>query len=521
MWGDSYFGITPLSFFLMGEFVSDRKYKIVFRGDIASSADVMIVKKKLTQALQTSPEFIDAMFTRSETCIKSDLRQELAQKIKDHLQRTGAKFLIIPDHRTSLSTNTLSEEAMTKSNLGVRKNKMNKKQCFFYGSFLFVFTTIMSIHLWSSSIEQSIEGPSQLVFHDEFLYLVIHKELLKTHASDGKIIMRKPLLDLGILGDVADINIDREGYLWLGDLEGKRILRCTDQISECHEVVSLSHQLKGGDENIKAKALPENLEEAIIPDHQFYFRVVQEMDHIYVSETASHVMRMFDLHGKELFVSQPQTIFPQRMIWKKDQVLLADWGDQKIAVLGKYDLSLQDHWPIVSLVTGEKKEVFGIDEDDDMFDDDMFESEHEGEIKSATDLLEINSPIQMVSDYHSGTWLLCSDLLLSRFQLLHLNKKNHLVGRYDLPKSLAVSIASFHNGHVLVADREYMRVMQFNEHGERLADFGSDELKEVFLAHQEQKNFYHHLSVAMIYVLLLLLLIVMGFYYRSRQGNLH
>ncbi|MDQ6961604.1 MAG: hypothetical protein Q9M28_03610 [Mariprofundaceae bacterium] len=491
-----------------------RRYQLIFRGEINASAELDVVKQHLAQVLQTPSQCVDSMFALSETCVRSGLRQETAQKLKDHLQQqTGAKFLIVPeDAEPDLPASLRAAEVVARPTQEVCKKKTsNHKKAIMIASIFSLFCTLsIGMQFWASHTAEHMNGSSLLLIHNKTTYIISHHHLLQIDMNTNQLIKKTHLNKLGIQGNVSDMAIDQQGGLWLADIKAQHIIRCPLSTLKCQTQIDLNEEHKISN---KHHSLPESFVGQTPSDSPFFFQIVKDMDHIYVTETAHSCVRMFNFKGKELLVSDPKLMLPRHMIWQKKKLLVADWGQQRIAVLGKFDMDLKKEWKL-----NDSKHY--VDEEE-RFNTDLTDVEEviEQSLALLAGMNAPKSPIQIISDRKKGYWVLSSNPLFNRFQLLHLNQQHHIDHRYDIPSQQALSMAMLNAHEILITDDSKMQFLKFDSTSEKFTAFIYPQLqKDLEEKHQEREN-YRQLSEMITYLLyteLCLGLILIGLGFRSR-----
>jgi len=82
--------------------MSDKKYRVIFKGDIAEGAQVDDVKKKLAAIFKTDISKIDRLFSGKRRVVKKDAGLESCEKAKKAFERAGAICFIEPEESPEL-----------------------------------------------------------------------------------------------------------------------------------------------------------------------------------------------------------------------------------------------------------------------------------------------------------------------------------------------------------------------------------------------------------------------------------
>jgi hypothetical protein len=76
--------------------MTEKKYHVVFSGDIVEGEAIPSVKERMAALFKTSAASIESMFNRKNSVIKRDVDEETAQKYVTMIKRTGAICRVIP-----------------------------------------------------------------------------------------------------------------------------------------------------------------------------------------------------------------------------------------------------------------------------------------------------------------------------------------------------------------------------------------------------------------------------------------
>lgn len=75
--------------------MTEKKYHVVFSGDIVEGQPINTVKERMAALFKTSAANIDAMFNRKNSVIKRDVDEQTAQKYVQMIKKTGAICRIV------------------------------------------------------------------------------------------------------------------------------------------------------------------------------------------------------------------------------------------------------------------------------------------------------------------------------------------------------------------------------------------------------------------------------------------
>jgi len=76
--------------------MTEKKYHVVFSGDVAQGEAIPNVKERMAALFKTSAASIESLFNKKIAVIKKDVDQETAQKYVQLIRRTGAICRIVP-----------------------------------------------------------------------------------------------------------------------------------------------------------------------------------------------------------------------------------------------------------------------------------------------------------------------------------------------------------------------------------------------------------------------------------------
>jgi Zn-dependent protease with chaperone function len=74
----------------------EKKYRVVFRGELEQSLDIDVVKKNLAQLFKTTPERVEKLFTGKQVTLNNNLDEISAQNYASELLTAGAVCIVEP-----------------------------------------------------------------------------------------------------------------------------------------------------------------------------------------------------------------------------------------------------------------------------------------------------------------------------------------------------------------------------------------------------------------------------------------
>jgi TM2 domain-containing membrane protein YozV len=84
--------------------MSDKKYRVIFKGDVAAGVQINEVKQKLAASFKTDIAKIDKLFSGKRKVIKKGADLETCEKVKKAFERAGAICFIEPDQEPEPDT---------------------------------------------------------------------------------------------------------------------------------------------------------------------------------------------------------------------------------------------------------------------------------------------------------------------------------------------------------------------------------------------------------------------------------
>jgi TM2 domain-containing membrane protein YozV len=84
--------------------MGDKKYRVIFKGDVAAGVQIAEVKQKLAAGFKTDIAKIDKLFSGKRKVIKKDADLETCEKARKAFERAGAICFIEPEQEPELDT---------------------------------------------------------------------------------------------------------------------------------------------------------------------------------------------------------------------------------------------------------------------------------------------------------------------------------------------------------------------------------------------------------------------------------
>jgi TM2 domain-containing membrane protein YozV len=84
--------------------MSDKKYRVIFKGDVAAGLEIDDVKQKLAAGFKTDIAKIDRLFSGKRKVIKKEADLEACEKVRKVFERAGAICFIEPEQEPELDT---------------------------------------------------------------------------------------------------------------------------------------------------------------------------------------------------------------------------------------------------------------------------------------------------------------------------------------------------------------------------------------------------------------------------------
>ena len=77
--------------------MEEKRYRVIFRGELAEGAQIDAVKEKLAAAFKKDPDSIEQLFSGEEKLIKKNAPLDACMKIRSAFQKAGAHCVIEPE----------------------------------------------------------------------------------------------------------------------------------------------------------------------------------------------------------------------------------------------------------------------------------------------------------------------------------------------------------------------------------------------------------------------------------------
>lgn len=293
-------------------------FKIVFDGEIAEGQNLAAVQEKLLKLYKGNQQAVHHLFTGGMVVVKAKLNQQTAMKYKAAFGQAGAVVKIIPEAETTQLTmeRPVPPEQAPSVNKAIgntesfpNHSSQPDKPKAQPGSWLNAAAVVivlaifacLGLRFWASNGLDSFVSIDHVAANQD--KVVIHAAgALYLHSHSGRLEQRIDLNELGITGQLADLEILDDGSLLIGDMEMKTILRCNPQSKTCEPFAPTG-----------VFTLGEN----------FKFLVDQPRQQLYIADTNNHRLIIQNLADSTCLLARTdsQLSYPNDMVRDDGEML--------------------------------------------------------------------------------------------------------------------------------------------------------------------------------------------------------
>jgi hypothetical protein len=223
-------------------------YKIVFDGKILPGETPIAVQGKLIELYKGNRQAVSRLFSGRSVVIKNKLDRQAAERYKAAFRGAGAEVRIVPESspaspspenagtsgRTPPSPASYREKSFNNPESQLPEPKANAAHILNVAAAVIVIAIFacLGLRFWASNQLDNFIGIDHVAANKDTV--AIHaagKLYLQSHS--GKLKQRIDLRDLGVTGQLADLEILADGTLLIGAIETKGILSCSPQTNIC------------------------------------------------------------------------------------------------------------------------------------------------------------------------------------------------------------------------------------------------------------------------------------------------